>query len=298
MPKQKIAYYPGCTMKTTCAAAEQTAHTVADAVGYELDELEYWNCCGTVFQLTDDSIMQHVGSMRNLVRAEQAGHDRLTTLCSICYNTMRRVGDLYNSDRDKRERLTAFMDDEEEYSGKVEMTHFLSLLDSEEALEKLKSAVEISFEELKVMGYYGCLLLRPEELALADRENPQLLERIIRVTGAEPVEAPFRTECCGSYKTVDSPDFVAERTYQILSDAANRDADLVITACPLCQFNLDDRQREVEEAYAAFKTLPVVYFTQFLHIALGGDPEKAGFDDHYADPSPVFERYLKSKITS
>ncbi len=276
-------------MKTTGAPAERTAHTVAKVLGYELDELERWNCCGTVFQLTDDSIMQHTASVRNLVRAQDAGHDYITTLCAICYNTLRRVGDLYNTDVDKRERLTAFMDEEEEYKGGVEAHHFLELLDSEKAIEKLKKAVKKPLNGLKIMAYYGCLLLRPEEYAIDDKENPQLMENVIEAIGGNPVYSPYRTECCGSYETVNKPEFVAERAFQIISDARKRGARAIITACPLCQFNLDARQHNIKELYSEFHTIPILYFTQLLHLALGGDPGIAGLDEHYVNPEPLLE---------
>jgi len=286
---KKIAYYPGCTMKTTGAPAERTAHTVAKALGYELDELEKWNCCGTVFQLADDSIMQHVASVRNLIRAQDTGHNEITTLCAICYNTLRRVGELYNSDADKRERLTAFTDEEEDYQGGVRPRHFLELLDDNGALETLAKKVKRPLKGLKVMPYYGCLLLRPKELALDDKEHPQLMEKVLKTVGAEPVESPYRTECCGSYETVDRPEFVAERTYQIISDARQRGAQMIITACPLCQFNLDSRQRDVDELYTGFQKMPVMYFTQLLHIALGGSKKDVGFKEHYVNPRPVLK---------
>jgi heterodisulfide reductase subunit B len=282
-------------MKTTGASAEKTAHTVANAIGYELDELKKWNCCGTVFQLTDDAIMHHVGSIRNLIHTQEQGYDELTTLCAICYNTVKRVDMLYKKDPDKNERLKAFIDNEkaykggieEAYNGGVSIKHFLELLKTDEAIEALKSAVKKPLTGLKVMPYYGCLLLRPEGLEIDDRENPSLMEKILRAAGAEPVQSPYRIECCGSFETVEKPEFVAERTYQIVGDSRKRGAQVIITACPLCQFNLDARQKDVEGLYRGFQKIPVLYFTQLLHIALGGEPDEAGFGEHYVDPRPA-----------
>jgi len=284
---KKIAYYPGCTMKTTGANAEKTAHTVAAAIGIELDELEKWNCCGTVFQLTDDAIMHHVGSIRNLIHTQEQGYDELTTLCAICYNTVKRVDALYAKNTEKRERLTAFLDEVEKYRGSVKVKHFLEFFKDDGNLEKLSGSVKKPLAGLKVMPYYGCLLLRPEEMAIDDRENPSLMEEILKAVGAEPIESPYRIECCGSYETVENPALVAQRTDNIVSDSKKRGAQMIITACPLCQFNLDSRQRDVASAFAGFSPIPVLYFTQLLHIALGGDPALAGFAEHSIDPTPI-----------
>lgn len=284
---KKIAYYPGCTMKTTGAGAEKTAHTVANAIGIELDELKRWNCCGTVFQLTDDAIMHHVGSIRNLIRAQDQGYDEMTTLCAICYNTIKQVDALYANDTDKRDRLTAFMDEEEKYRGTVKIKHFLEFFKDESNLEKLSGSVKKPLAGLKVMPYYGCLLLRPEKMAIDDRENPSLMEKILKAVGAEPIESPYRIECCGSYETVENPSLVVQRTYSIVSDSKKRGAQMIITACPLCQFNLDARQKDVMSSFAGYAPIPVLYFTQLLHIALGGDPALAGFEEHCIDPKQI-----------
>jgi len=150
----------------------------------------------------------------------------------------------------------------------VEVKHFLTLL-KELGAEKIREAVKNSLSGLKVACYYGCLLLRPKEVRIDDCERPRILEELMECLGAEPVYFPYQTECCGSYHTAVKPDIVARRVYQILNNAKENDADLIVTSCPLCFFNLKDRQRDIKKIYPDFKEIEVAYFTQIMAKALG-----------------------------
>ena len=139
-------------------------------------------------------------------------------------------------------------------------------------------------------SYYGCLLVRPKEIGLDNVENPQVLDNLMSALGAQAVDFPHKTECCGAYQTVDNPGIVAERTYAIITSARTRGADVVAVSCPLCAFNLDNRQRETADLYPDFKKMPILYFSQLLGIALGCPEEALRFDLHDVDPKPVLKR--------
>ncbi len=286
----KIKYYPGCTIKTNAQHFEISTMAVLEQLGVELDELKRWTCCGTVYSLTSDDIMHHLAPVRNLLRAKEEGGDRVLTLCSMCYNTLKRANILIRGDSEKRDKIKDFMYKEVlGYEGDVEVIHLLQLL-KEIGFEKIKEKVNVSLEGLKVAPYYGCMLLRPEEAAIDDVENPTILENVIELTGAEAVNFPYKNECCGSYQTLRRLDIVIERTRTIINSARNSGADILLLTCPLCLFNLEAKQKEVMEKYFGFKEMPVIYFTQLLALAFGLSDEKIRFDLNEISPVSLLEK--------
>lgn len=284
---REIAYYPGCTLKTTAQGLETSALAAAEALGLRLVELERWNCCGTVQSLATDNIMNNLAAARNLVRTKEAGYDRFVTLCSICYNTQKSVNKIFRDDEEKRTKINAFMYEEPDYEGDVDVLHLLELIRDEVGFDNVRARVTKPLSALKVVPYYGCLLLRPKAIALDSQENPTVMERLLEATGAKVVDDPYKSECCGTYHTVSNIDIVAEHAYRIVRSAGQRGADALATTCPLCQFNLDRRQKEVGEKYPGLKPIPVFYFTQLLCIALGLGEEPCRFDLHHIDPRPL-----------
>lgn len=286
-PTDEIAYYPGCTLKTTGLGLERSALAAAQALGLKLVELDRWNCCGTVHSLATDNIMNNLAAARNLVRTRETGFDRFVTLCSICYNTQKSVNMIFKEDSEKKEKINAFMYEEPDYEGDVEVLHLLELIKDDVGFDQVKSRVTRPLTSLKVVPYYGCLLLRPRAIALDSQENPTIMESLLEATGAVVVDDPYKSECCGTYHTVSNVDIVVDHAYRIIKSAQQRGADAIATTCPLCQFNLDRRQKEVGEKYPDLKQLPSFYFTQLLCIALGLGEEPCNFDLHHVDPRPL-----------
>jgi heterodisulfide reductase subunit B len=285
----EVAYYPGCTLKTTARGLETSALAAAEALGLKLVELDRWNCCGTVHSLATDNIMNNLAAARNLVRARENGFDKFVTLCSICYNTQKSVNMIFKEDDEKKEKINAFMYEEPDYEGDVEVLHLLELIRDDVGFDKVRAKVSKPLSALKIVPYYGCLLLRPRAVAFDSQENPSIMENLLEATGAVVVDDPYKTECCGTYHTVSNVDLVVEHVYRILRSVQQRGADAITTTCPLCQFNLDRRQKEVGEKYADYKPLPSFYFTQLLCIALGLGEEPCRFDLHHIDPRPLLK---------
>ena len=289
----KVAYYPGCTLKTTAIGLERSAIAAAKALGLELIEIERWSCCGTVHSLAADNIINNLAAVRNLIRTKEGGYDRFVTLCSICYNTQKSVNNIIRNDKEKRDKINSFMYEEPDYEGDVEVLHLLEAIRDDVGFDNVANRISKPLSSLKVVPYYGCLLLRPKEIALDSQENPTIMEKLLRAMGAQVVDDPYKTECCGTYHTVANIDLVVEHAYRILSSSIKRGADAIFTTCPLCHFNLDRRQKEVGEKYSDFKPIPVFYFTQLLCIALGLGEEPCNFDLHHVDPRPLLaEKHL------
>jgi len=266
-----LTYFPGCSLKEEAKEFEISAMAVMKALGLPLIEFERWNCCGTVFSLTEDDLMHQLATIRNLIRVQENGSEEIVTLCSMCYNTLKRSSLFVNRDKERLEKINAFMDREQAYEGKVEVRHLLEVLRDRIGWDKVEEAMIHSLEGLSVAPYYGCMLLRPREVGIDDPDNPTIMQDLIEALWATPVEFPFQTECCGSYQVVDRRELIVERTHRILSSARRSGADVVITSCPLCQYNLQKTQSELKETIPTFEAMPVIYFTQLMAVALEVD---------------------------
>jgi heterodisulfide reductase subunit B len=286
----KVSYYPGCTLKSNAKNFEDSALCALRELGVDVKELSRWNCCGTVYSLATDDLMHHLASVRNLIRVKEEEADSVMTLCAMCYNTLKRVNARIKADPESLQKIHQFMDEEKiAYQGDVKVRHLLEILREDIRFETIGKKVKKPLRNLKVASYYGCLLVRPKEIGLDDMENPTVLDDLAAVLGAEAVDFPYKTECCGAYQTVDKPDMVADRTYNILTSAQSRGADLVSVSCPLCAFNLDHRQKEASKKYSGFKGLPILYFTQLLAIAMGCEEKDLRLDLHYVNPRPLLQ---------
>jgi len=290
----KIPYYPGCTLKFTAKHFEDSAIASAKELDIEFIELPKWNCCGVVSPLAEDDIMHHVAPVRNMIRVlemNKAGsvtdEKRLLTLCSMCFNTLKRSNLRVKEKIDDLDILNDFMYREEDYDGSVEIVHFLEIL-REKGFGEINKKVKKSLKNLKIAPYYGCMLLRPKDVGIDDPERPTLIEELLTALTAEPIDWRAKKKCCGSFLTVNNKDTVAKLGYDILTNAQKSGADLIVTSCPLCAFNLDNRQKIIKEMYPEFKEIPVLYFTQIMAIAFGLSKKVTGFDGNYINPVELF----------
>lgn len=270
----KFLYFPGCSLKSYAENYEKSALAVAKHLGIELVELPRWNCCGVVYGLSSDSLAHYLGAFRDLIRAQEnidkTGNEYLVALCSMCYQVLGSLNHRLMIDRSALETLNKFMDDEEDYLGTIKVEHFLNILKDYVGFEKIKENVKRDLSDLRVAAYYGCMLVRPKEIAIDDPEDPKLLDLLIQAVGAELVDYPFKTECCGSYNVVVNKDVIKERAIRIFGSLARKKVDIVITVCPLCHFNLEQGLKLASEEIGK-PNIKILYFTELLAIALGLD---------------------------
>ena len=256
----KYSYYPGCTLKNKAQDLDTYARSSALALGFELEEVEEWQCCGGVYPLGTDEIATKLSSIRTLNAAKEKGQD-LVTLCSACHHVVKRVNDDMKNVEDIRTRANNYMQLEEPYAGETEVLHFLEVLRDRVGFDKLKEKVVNPLKGKKIGAYYGCLLLRPGNvLGFDNPENPTIIEDFIRAIGATPVVYPYRNECCGGYISLKEKEMAKNMCDKIVDNASGFGAEMLITACPLCMYNLNK---------SAENKLPVVYFTELLAEALG-----------------------------
>lgn len=281
-------YYPGCTLETKAKGFNRATIESFAALGVELTTLPEWNCCGATFPLSVDNVLQLAGPARNLVSTAEAGGDTLVAACATCFNVLRRTNHTLRTNADVLDKLNAFLERPEPYAGQVEVRHILDILVHEVGLEAVAQRAQPGLKGLRAAAYYGCMLLRPaDEIRLDDPERPHLMDDLLRALGAEVVEYPHGGECCGAYLSVTAPDVSMEMAHRILHSARRAGAQVIATACPLCQFNLDRPQNRMLQQYAGFQTLPVMYLTQLMALAFGLEGRGFDLDAHYIDPRPV-----------
>ena len=257
----KYSYYPGCTLKNKAQDLDIYARASAKALGFELEEIPEWQCCGGVYPLGTDEIATKLASVRALNYAKEQGQE-LITLCSACHHVIKRVNDDMKNVQDISDRANNYMALEEPYRGETTVRHFLEVLRDVIGFDNLKKAVVNPLTGKKIAAYYGCLVLRPGKiLEFDDPENPKIMEDFIKALGATPVVYPYRNECCGGYISLKEKEMAQDRTKTIHDSAASWEADMLITACPLCMYNLNKSE--------APSKLPVYYFTELLAEALG-----------------------------
>lgn len=255
------SYYPGCTLSTKAKELDKCGRLAAQALGVELEEIENWQCCGAVYPQAEDEIATKLSAVRALNAAKEKNQP-LLTLCSACHHVIKRVNDDMANNEYIRTRANNYLKLDAPYAGETNVVHYLEMLRDEVGFDKLKAAVKNPLKGVKIAAYYGCLLLRPSGvMAFDDPENPQIIEDFIRAIGATPVIYSQRNECCGGYMAMEDEGYARRRVERILASAAEAGADEIITACPLCMYNLAHNAGDAK--------LPVKYFTELLYQALG-----------------------------
>ena len=254
------SYYPGCTLKNKAQELDKWARLSAEKLGVTMEEIENWQCCGGAYSMATDEIASKLASVRAMVDARDKGQDVLT-LCSACHNVLKQTNHAMATDKDFAFRANNYMKLDVPYNGETKVVHYLEMLRDTVGFENIKKAVVKPLKGKKIAAYYGCLLLRPGAVMGMDNpEKPTILEDFIRAIGADPVIYASRNECCGGYAVMEDKNIAVKRSTAIMQDAAEHGAEVVITACPLCLYNLKKN---------GGSELPVVYFTELLAEALG-----------------------------
>lgn len=258
----RMNYYPGCTLKTKAVRLDEAARASAAVLGIELAELPEWQCCGAVYPLSREEIATKLSAVRSLAAARDENGGSLVTLCSACHHVMKRVNDDMQKDARVRDNANNYLALEKPYSGETKVVHYLEVLRDEIGFAEIAKRVKKSLEGKKIAAYYGCMLLRPSGVMRFDNpENPTIMEDLITALGGTPVPFARRVQCCGGYVAMEDKGIAERRVESVLEGAARDGAEMIITACPLCMYNLREN--------ATKTAIPVTYITEALAEALG-----------------------------
>ena len=259
----KVSYFPGCTLRTKAKELDSFARRSAEVLGVELCEIDNWQCCGGVYVSAKDEIASKLSSVRALMAARDEKQP-LVTVCSACHNVIKQTNHEIRTNEDFAAKANNYMAQEKEkpapYFGETEVYHFLELLRDKVGFDKIAEKVKNPLTGRKIAAYYGCMLLRPGKvMKFDDPENPKIMEDFLKALGAEPVIWAARNECCGAYVSVEDAKTAEKRGRAVAESAECCGAEMIVTACPLCRYNLIKSGSE----------LPVIYFTELLAEALG-----------------------------
>jgi heterodisulfide reductase subunit B len=266
----KYSYFPGCTLKTKAKELDETGRLAAAALGVELEELPEWQCCGAVYPMSKDEIAVRLSSVRALMAARDEGRP-LLTLCSACHHVIKRVNHDIQTDKELRGKANNYIAPEKPYAGETPVIHYLEMLRDGVGFDTLKRKVTKPLKDMKIAAYYGCMLLRPSSVMQFDNpENPSIMEDFISAIGATPVKFPYRNECCGGYLAIEDRNVSRKASSNVIQYAERHGAGALITACPLCLYNLNENGSGLNKA----DKIPVYYFTELLAEALGIDKKQ------------------------
>jgi heterodisulfide reductase subunit B len=266
-------------------SAVETAHKL----GVELQEIDDWNCCGATAYSHIDELLAQVLCARNLALAEKAGMD-VVAPCSGCFKNLHFANTHMKEDRDLMEHMNfALEEDDLHYSGTLTVRHLMDMFVTEVGLEAIKKQATDRLKGLKVAPYYGCQLIRPRKghQGIAEVEGPRFFEDLISAIGAEPVSYPYRLRCCGASLIATNRKAALAMLRDLLQSSVDSGADVIATACPLCQINLELYQTEVNREYGTELSIPVLYFTQLMGLALGIRPKLLGIGKEVVSPAAV-----------
>jgi len=278
-------YYPGCSVKGTGKAYEESLLAVFEALGIGLEELGDWNCCGATAYMSIDEGEAFVLAGRNLALAERKASD-LVAPCSACYLVLNKTQEQIKAYPEVRRRVgAALAAGGLAYKGRARVRHPLDVLVNDVGLETLSGHVTRPLKGVKIAPYYGCQIVRPYA-TFDSQHRPETMDRLLEVTGAEVIDYPHKTRCCGASQTGTLPEVGLDLVHMLLAEARLRGADLVATVCPLCQFNLDVYQDEIVRRHGP-GTIPVVYFTQVLGAAMGLSARKLGLARNIVPAEPL-----------
>lgn len=288
----KYAYFPGCSIHASAREYEMAAQAVNKQLDVEFVEIPEWNCCGSIDAVHAYNPLLSVSlAARNLALAESMSMD-VVTLCSACFFTLSRANNLLREDSAIKARVDKAINDAGlKYTGGVKVRHHLDILTNDVGLDKIRQQVKTPLKGLKVAPYYGCLVVRPMGIQrFDDPEHPMSMDRIVEALGAEAVYYQDKTRCCGASLVITDEEVMMEMTKSPLLTAKNAQADCLVTPCPMCHFNLDAKQKDIESHFKIDIGLPVLYITQLMGLAFGLPPKELGLHRNMVSPNRIIEK--------
>ena len=276
----KYAYYPGCSLEKTQRGYDESVREVFKVLDQELVEIDDWNCCGATVYMSVKETVSLAVSARNLALAEKMKLDILAP-CSSCYTVLSKTNRVINSIPEMQKDVNeALAEGGLSYAGKTKVRHPLDVLMNDVGIDQIVPKLKRSLNGLKIAPYYGCQIVRPDK-TFDDHENPMLMDKLFTRCGGEMVYFPMKVRCCGGMLMTTFEDTALKLNKELLACAQENGADAIVTTCPLCHFNLESYQGNINKKFGTTFSIPILYFTQLLGVALGIDGRKLGLDSSF-----------------
>ena len=283
---KEYAYFPGCSLEQIGLSYHQSSIETTKKLGVELKELEDWNCCGATTYFHVDELLAYALCARNLAMAEKDGLD-LVAPCSACYKNSYFTNKYLKEDPDLAEHINyALEEDNLSFSGQIEVKHLIEVFVHDVGFDEIRNNVSKPLEGLRVAPYYGCQILRPKKDD-EDVEQAEYFEELLSAIGAEPIPYPLKLKCCGGSLLISNRIAALNMVRNLLQNAEENGAAVIATACPMCQVNLECYQQQVNQEFGTRFSVPVVYFTQLMGLALGIPGKKLGIGKEIVAATPL-----------
>jgi heterodisulfide reductase subunit B len=288
MSAHSYPYYPGCSLQHHTHAYEVSARAVANVLGFELVEMDDWNCCGATEYFSVNRLPAYALVARNLARAADDGATELVVPCSACFLNLHKTDKNMGQFPKLGEKINqALAAGNLHYTpGTIKVRHLLEVVINDIGLDGLKSRIKRPLYGLNLAAYYGCLISRPDSV-FDSTEQPTAMDHMIETLGAGATDFRLKTFCCGGHMTQISENTALEMIHKIVKNAADSGADALVTICPMCQLNLDVYQGYANDLFNTDYHVPVLFFTQVIGLALGLSEKDLGFGQEFVDASPA-----------
>ncbi|MBI5666497.1 MAG: CoB--CoM heterodisulfide reductase iron-sulfur subunit B family protein [Chloroflexi bacterium] len=292
---RKYLFYPGCSLQRNARAYLDSLMAIREFIGTEFEEIQDWNCCGATEYVAVHHLAAHALVGRNLALAEQQVNGTRTVMaaCSACYLNLAKTDSYLRQDAHLAQQVnTALAAGELHYTpGSVRVRHLLDIIVNDVGIDAVKHKVVHPLKGLRVAPYYGCMIARPDRDNRWDNvEHPVALDRLVKALGAEVIDFPMKTHCCGGHMTQINLPVAYELIRRLIHGAAEYRADVLVTLCPMCQLNLDAYQGEMNRYFHTNYQVPIIYFTQLMGLAFGLEAETLGLGKEFVDARPALGR--------
>jgi len=284
-----IAYYPGCSLKSSSAIYDVQNQRVFEALGIHLKEIPDWNCCGATSAGKVDDFLAIAMPARNLGIAEATGLGEMIIPCSACYSRTLVAQCQLEKNPELKETINAELS--KKISGKIKISSILEVLLSAVESGMVAQQAQKKLKGLKPACYYGCMQTRfPFKVPVPDNvENPQGMEKVLKAIGIQSLDWSYKTDCCGASSAVNDEDAADALMARIMKDAVARGANCFVVTCPMCQFNLDSQQNRFGPKHGIRERLPVFFITEILGLAMGMGVEELQIDRHLTDSTKLLK---------
>lgn len=290
-----LLYYPGCSMGASAVAYAESLAAISGPLGLDLDEIDDWSCCGASEYMGIGQLRAYALISRNLALAEQQKNGSRTVVapCSLCYVNLAKTDHYLRENPKLSAKVNAALEAGGLHytPGSVEVRHLFEVIADDIGLDEVKRHVVRPLTGMKVAPYLGCLVTRPDpDGRWASKEHPREFDRLLGALGAEVVDFPLRTDCCGGHMAQIGPDTAFAMIRRLLDAAERLGADMLVTVCPMCQLNVDFYQGEVNSHFHTDYRMPILFFTQLIALAFGESPEHAGIGSEIVSARRALEK--------
>lgn len=288
----KVGFYPGCSLEGSSKEYSQSLFAVAEKCGVTLEEVKDWSCCGATAAHSLNHDLSIALPARTLALAENQGMTEIVIPCAACYSRLAASQQAIVNNKATLQKMEGYL--ELSFTGNIKLLTVFEFL--QKYIFPVADQYIVNKLNQKTACYYGCLLARPKDLTKLERpENPMEMEAVMQKAGATSIDWAFKTECCGAGFSMSRTDIVAKLSGKIIEDAAERGAESIIVACPMCQSNLDLRRPEIKKQLKKDINIPVFFITQALGLSMGIPAKELGLDKHFVPTGKAVSCIVKKE---